>query len=332
MLGDRGATGRSPLLAMTDVIRRPRWVRLATTSCCLLIAACGAVPASQATKTTVSGSPVASPSTTSPPPVTTTTSPAEPGWTPVSTLATGVAIDDRSVTTAGGAHVTMIRFRAGQVRFALHAGSQEPPTHGVVLGATAQPSVGAAERSVLLGAFNGGFKARDSAWGVEIDGQVLAPLVGGVASLVIDADGTAHVGIWGETVPAPREAVTSVRQNLEPLVIDSVPSPSIAAIDAWGSPLHGVAFQARSALGQDAAGNLIYAASMGSLPVDLASALVTAGATVAMELDINPNWVQADFAATPGAALAAFVPGQNQPANRYLLGWTRDFVTVDAPG
>jgi hypothetical protein len=242
-----------------------------------------------------------------------------------------VAIDDRSVTTAGGAHVTLIRFRAGQVRFALHAGSQEPPTHGIALGATGQPSVGAVERSVLLGAFNGGFKVKDSAWGVEIDGQVLTPLARGVASLVIDADGTARVGIWGETVPAPREAVTSVRQNLPPLVVDSAPSPSIAAIDAWGSPLHGVAFQARSALGQDAAGNLIYAASMGSLPVDLASALVMAGATVAMELDINPEWVQADFAMTPGGALAALIPGQNQPSNRYLLGWTRDFVTVDAP-
>jgi hypothetical protein len=225
----------------------------------------------------------------------------------------------------------MIRFRAGRVRFALHAGSQEPPTHGVALDATGEPAVGASERPSLLAAFNGGFKVRDSAWGVEIDGHVLTALVPGVASLVIDANGTARVGVWGETVPAPREAVASVRQNLAPLLVDSAPSPSIASVDAWGSPLHGVAFQARSALGQDAAGNLIYAASMGSLPVDLASSLVLAGATVAMELDINPEWVQADVAATPGGTLVAAVPGQNQPSDRYLRGWTRDFITVDAP-
>jgi hypothetical protein len=243
-----------------------------------------------------------------------------------------VAIDGRTVTTGDGARVTMIRFRAGQVRFALHAGSQEPPTHGVTLDATGQSAVGASERAALLGAFNGGFKVRDSTWGAEIDGHVLTALVPGMGSLVIDANGTARVGIWGETVPAPREPVTSVRQNLPPLVVDSAPSPSIAAVEAWGSPLHGVAFQARSALGQDAAGNLIYAASMGSLPVDLASALVSAGATVAMELDINPEWVQADVAPVPGGALVASVPGQTQPSDRYLRGWTRDFITVDAPG
>ena len=68
---------------------------------------------------------------------------------------------------------------------------------------------------------------------------------------------------------------------------------------------------------------------MHALPIDMATALVGAGATVAMELDINPEWVQADVAATPGSTLTAMVPGQNQLADRYLLGWTRDFVTVD---
>jgi len=68
---------------------------------------------------------------------------------------------------------------------------------------------------------------------------------------------------------------------------------------------------------------------MHALPIDMATALVSAGATVAMELDINPEWVQADAAASPGGVLTAMVPGQNQPADRYLLGWTRDFVTVD---
>ncbi len=68
---------------------------------------------------------------------------------------------------------------------------------------------------------------------------------------------------------------------------------------------------------------------MHALPIDMATALVRAGATVAMELDINPEWVQADMAASPGGVLAAMVPGQDQPADRYVLGWTRDFVTVD---
>lgn len=255
----------------------------------------------------------------------------EPGWTPISTLATGVAIDERATTTPDGARVTLVRLRAGALRFSLHAGSQDPPTHGVALGAGAQSQVAAQERPVLLGAFNGGFKVSGGAGGVEINGHVLTPLVAGLASLVIDADGSAHLGIWGETVPAPRESVVSVRQNLPPLVIDAQPSPSIAATRAWGDPLHGVAFTARSALGQDGSGDLIFAASMRALPLDMASALIGVGATTAMELDINPEWVQADVAASPGASLRPVVPGQSQPPDRYLLGWTRDFVTVDAP-
>jgi hypothetical protein len=67
---------------------------------------------------------------------------------------------------------------------------------------------------------------------------------------------------------------------------------------------------------------------MSSVPVDLANALIGAGAVRGMELDINPEWVQMDTAATPGAPLAAQIPGQNRPADQCQAGWTRDFVAV----
>ena len=88
---------------------------------------------------------------------------------------------------------------------------------------------------------------------------------------------------------------------------------------------------ARSALGENAAGDLMYAASMSTVPADLAQALAGAGATVAMELDINPEWVQLDVASRPGGPLRAGIPGQHRPANQYLTGWTRDFIAVLAP-
>jgi hypothetical protein len=47
-----------------------------------------------------------------------------------------------------------------------------------------------------------------------------------------------------------------------------------------------------------------------------------------VELDINPAWVQLDVAPRPGGPLRAEVPGQNRPADQYLLGWSRDFITV----
>ena len=64
------------------------------------------------------------------------------------------------------------------------------------------------------------------------------------------------------------------------------------------------------------------------LPSDLARALLAARARTAMELDINPEWVQADVAAFAGGPLRSVVPGQYRPADQYLTGWGRDFVTV----
>jgi len=116
------------------------------------------------------------------------------------------------------------------------------------------------------------------------------------------------------------------------LVEGGQPSPQVDNISAWGATLGGGAAVARSALGQDPQGDLLYAASMSTVPADLANALTSAGATVAMQLDINPAWVQLATAATPGAPLVARVPGQNRPADQCQVGWTRDFIAVLAVG
>ena len=123
----------------------------------------------------------------------------------------------------------------------------------------------------------------------------------------------------------------SVRQNLGLLVTNGQPSRAAANPAVWGATLGGGVSVARSALGQDAKGELIYAASMSASPADLAAALAHAGARTAMELDINPEWVQLDVAKAPGHGLRAAIPGQNRPASQYLVGWTRDFITVLAP-
>jgi hypothetical protein len=167
--------------------------------------------------------------------------------------------------------------------------------------------------------------------GYEQEGQVISPLRRGFASLVIDRSGHARIGVWGHGVPAPGEAVYSVRQNLPPLVSNGKPAPGTADWRLWGATLSGGEYVARSALGQDAAGDLIYAASMSASPADLAAALARSGARIAMELDINPEWVQLDAASAPGGTLTARLPGQVRPARQYLTGWTRDFITVLAP-
>ncbi len=278
-----------------------------------------------------SGTAAPATTTTTVPPTTTTTT-EQPGWTVVARANGAIAVDTETVTEASGHTVTIYRFRAGQTHLGLHVGSSDPPRGDAVVSADSGPAIGPDETASLLAAFNGGFESSAGAGGFELNGQVLVPLQVGYASLVIDADGTGHVGVWGQTVPAKGEQVASVRQNLPPLVVGGQPSPNIADVAAWGATLGGGSSVPRSALGEDPAGDLLFAGSMSALPSDLAGALVSAGTTTAMELDINPEWVQIAVAPAPGGTLATGIPGQNRPANQYVVGWTRDFVTVLAAG
>jgi hypothetical protein len=218
----------------------------------------------------------------------------------------------------------------GSVRYVLHNGSQDPgrAAKGLV---KAGPAVKGAERGQLLAAFNGGFMMRSRAGGYAQEGHVIRALRHGFASLVIDRSGQARIGVWGSGLPAPGEAVYSVRQNLWPLVFNGQPTAEAARWQRWGGTVGHKEYVARSAVGQDAAGDLIFAASMSTIPEDLAQVLADSGAQIGMELDINPEWIQLDIARSPGGPLTAAIPGQVRPARQYLVGWTRDFFTVLAP-
>lgn len=229
---------------------------------------------------------------------------------------------------ADGSLITMATFH-GSVRYVLHNGSQDPG--GLAGPVSAGSAITGPSRRQLLAAFNGGFKMTSLAGGYMQEGRVAKPIRDGLASLVIDRSGRARIGVWGRDVPASGEAVYSVRQNLWPLVVGGQPTAESALWWRWGGTIGHAEYVARSALGQNAAGDLMYAASMSTTPADLAAALARAGARVAMELDINPEWVQMDAASRPGGPLKARVPGQHRPADQYLVGWTRDFIAVLAP-
>lgn len=222
--------------------------------------------------------------------------------------------------TSDGSLVTVAIFR-GAVRYGLHAGSQDPYARPGLL--KDGSVVGRAERAALLAAFNGGFKMTARAGGYEQEGHVLYPLRAGLASLVIDRSGHARIVVW----PA-RGGAYSVRQNLQPLVLDGRPAAAADDWRVWGATLGGGEYVARSAVGQNTEGDLIYVGSMSTTPYDLAHVLAREGARIAMELDINPAWVQLDIARRPGGRLRAEVYGQIRPASQYVYGWTRDFVTV----
>ena len=246
----------------------------------------------------------------------------------MSTAKGAIAVDTQAITEPGGTVVSLYRYRVGKVTFGLHVGTTDPPRSTAVVPADSASTIGPNEAPLLVSAFNGGFETNTGTGGFELNGQTLVPLRVGYASLVIHTDGSARIGVWGQTVPTPGESVASVRQNLLPLVAKGLASPQIASISAWGATLGGGSAVARSALGQDSSGNLIYAGSMSALPSDMANALISAGTVTGMELDINPAWVQLAYTAAPGAPLIAGIPGTHRPATQYQQGWTRDFVTV----
>jgi hypothetical protein len=88
----------------------------------------------------------------------------------------------------------------------------------------------------------------------------------------------------------------------------------------------------RSAVGVDGNGAMVWAGGRLS-PADLAGAMVAAGAVRAMQMDINPDWVNFNLytTAADGVVHGAGVFGATGP-DRYLHPDGRDFVAVFVRG
>ncbi len=170
------------------------------------------------------------------------------------------------------------------------------------------------QRPFLVASFNGGFKWGDFSGGVIALGASYRDPVLGQASFIAYDDGSYTVGQWGrDNDPAKR--VVALRQNLGMLVDAGSPTATM-----------------RGAVGIDANGGLIWAGGRLS-PLDLARALVGAGAVRGMELDINPDWVgfnsydvSADNVAHGHGLFGA------TGADRYLHPDGRDFIAVFVRG
>ena len=174
----------------------------------LALAACSSPSPSAASRNVATTAPrpahPAPSTTTSEPGTTTPSAPAtmtteQPGWTVVSRLPSGIAVDSHRSRRFDGDLVTVLRFHAGLVHYALHAGTRDPPGAGAALPAGARPAIGAGEHARLLAAFNGGFLMGAGCLpcgvgGMEVAGRVLVPLLRGMTSLVLDPDGGASMG------------------------------------------------------------------------------------------------------------------------------------------
>lgn len=223
--------------------------------------------------------------------------------------------------------VTLARFDQRYVRLVLHAGRSDGGT-----GPWAQGNrVTAAEKSSLVAAVNGGFKLSYKDTGFLLRGHTAVPLRAGLASIVSYTDGTTNIGAWGQGLPDRGRSVLSVLQNQHLLVNNGVPAGNLEScvINCWGGTIGLLTVVARSGLGIDAAGRLIWVAGEHLSPAQLAHELVAAGAQRAIELDINPFWIAGYIYTHPAAGPhpVPLVAGQRGINGAFMRSYSRDFLT-----
>ena len=116
------------------------------------------------------------------------------------------------------------------------------------------------ERDVAIAAFNSGFKMETANGGAYLDGQEIVPLRADAASLVINQDGSANVGMWGRDFTMSPD-IKAVRQNLVLIVDNGQLNPQMQENDttAFGATLGNKVYVWRSGVGVTADGALVYA-------------------------------------------------------------------------
>jgi hypothetical protein len=193
------------------------------------------------------------------------------------------------------------------------------------------------QRGGVVAAFNSGFKMSGSRGGYYTDGEMVHPLRDGAASLVILADGTASVGMWGRDFQMTPD-IKTVRQNLDLMVDGGQPVHGLESDsnDKWGATLGNKVYVWRSAVGVDANGGLVYVGGSGLNAKTLGDVLARVGAVRAMELDINSEWVtyylydQVDPVNPNGVEGRKLLPDMQRGEDRYLQPGERDFFALFA--
>lgn len=271
---------------------------------------------------------------------TTTTQPkekAQAGWTVVSRSKRGVLVDTQQIRI-GSVVFTAVRLRARTTRLSWHVGLTDPPT-SVLPPLDAQSKIDWKSEGLagVVAVFNGAFKKAAHAGGAVVDGLTIEPMIKGNATVALDRFGHWAIGSWGaKDFPPKGFKPIALRQNLSLMVENGAPSPEarLWTTIRWGDFLNGNPAIARTSLGVDEKGNLIYVATtQHTLPLTLAQAMVQAGVVTGMELDMNPFWPMMGAPSVPLHApgpMALHLQGEMRTAATYFYGWQRDFFVAVA--
>jgi hypothetical protein len=217
------------------------------------------------------------------------------------------------------------------VSFQLRPGAEDPGPGNW----HAKPWIPPGTRTGLLATFNGGFKLDSSGGGFYLNGSTKGTLTNGAASVVYYRNGTIKIGVWGRDVRMTPD-VAGVRQNLR-LIVDHGQVPASVNQDvlgSWGATLGGGYYVWRSGLGLTRDGRIIFVYGPALNVQELADLLHQAGAVEALQLDINPAWMNYDYYKAKGhpsdPTPVNWLPDQPSTPYRYYSVYSRDFTAVYA--
>jgi hypothetical protein len=223
--------------------------------------------------------------------------------------------------------VYMVRFDPTRLRLHMVAGSQEPaPLTPLPYNPPRPAQIAASDLGALAAAFNGGWKSVHGDYGMQVDGALISPPKASAMTLVEHWDGRLELGPWSRVGKAGD--IRSYRQNCPPMIDLGTIQVSEHISSTWGLSLLNEMYVWRSGLGELSDGSFVYAAGTPLSADELAVAMQRAGATEAMELDINSAWVrwvtyQLGTAGRPQAV--GLVPDMYVPSTQYLRPVDRDF-------
>jgi hypothetical protein len=225
----------------------------------------------------------------------------------------------------------------------LVAGTREPFTEDVPVGKRAG-TIPAVDLSTLIAAFNGGWQSIHGHYGMRVGQVVVAPDRDAACKIALQQDGSLRI-TDSAALKDEEPTLQWSRQTPPCLLNDGVAAKQLSNIDSvrWGSAIGGNTIVRRSAVGIDAAGEVLYYAAGDSLSAQtLTLALTAAGASSAAMLDINwsyPKFVTYGPAAPqpdappPVATDSLFKHPLPAPSLYTQTPATRDFfyLTLNAP-
>jgi hypothetical protein len=148
------------------------------------------------------------------------------------------------------------------------------------------------QRETTLAVFNGGFLAQHGRWGMMSHGITMVPPREIGCTLGTFKDGSVRIAPWTEL---PNVGLVSYRQAAPCLVQGNTLHGDLLNGNSrvWAGQNAALKTRRRSAVGIDATGEvLFYAVGTETEAIDLARGILAAGASHAMQLDINWNWTR----------------------------------------